>query len=528
MGDHLATLVRSGLERAEIVFANPADGYDGRALAERGAGRVSADADQPAIGALLTNDPGSVELVLGAIEAGARLVSLPLPPRAADLTRYVSGLQEACHAHGVREVVARPDVAALLSHCDLTAVSHDSVGARPLARPAPQGFELVQFTSGSTGSPKGITVRADDLTVNILAILQRIAPKPGDVTVSWLPLSHDMGLIGMLLTSLVAAADRWVGGGTLALLRPEDFLRRPTTWLEALDHWRGTVTAAPDFAFRMATTRVPPALDLSAMRCAIVGGEVVRPSTLEAAAAALAPAAFSSFALCPAYGLAEVGVAATLTSPDEPWREVALDLAALADRQVAPARGAHPSTRLAASGTPLDGYRVDVAEEVGGGGLGAISVTIPAPGPHEGSVGGPAPSRDRIETGDLGLVREGRLYVCGRDDDHIVVHARTIYAPAVEDAIAEVGAVRRGRSTVVDLAGGEWGIAAEVSVDVISSPTLAASVVREIRQAAVESGAARPDHVALLRPGTLPMTSSGKVQRREVRRQWLTDTLGAQ
>lgn len=523
MSGPLARLLEDGLPGARLVFGVDGEPKAAEALAARGRHRFTPTASGAAVGALLTNDEPSVEVLLGAISAGARLVSLPLPPRAADVATYADALRAACRAHDVHRVVARDDVAALLEGIGIDALPHSRLDQEPLACPRTGGFDLVQSTSGSTGPAQPIVVDEEVLSQNIMAIVDRIRPQPGDATVSWLPLSHDMGLIGMLLTSLVSAADRWVGGGPVVLLRPEDFLRRPQLWLEALTRWRGTVTAAPDFGYRMATGRVPGDLDLGPLRCAIVGGEVVRATTLRAAAEALGPAGLEAAALCPAYGLAEIGLAATITPPGEHWRERALDGRALADQRLEPPQGQRPATTLAASGPPLAGYGVEVAAPRSG--IGGLLVSAPVAGRRPG---GRVLTDERglVPTGDVGFLDDGWLYVCGREDDHVVVHARTLHAPSLEAAIADVGAVRSGRATVVGLAGGEWVVAAEVAVEVLASAVDRDAVERQVRRAAVAASGARPDHVVLLPPGALPMTSSGKVQRHEVRRRWLASALG--
>lgn len=483
--------------------------FDGGAVAapaalERGARLFDSEAESPVVAALLTNDRASVELAFGAIEAQVRLVSLPLPGRGSDVLVYAAWLREALAAVGADHVVARPDLARLMASVGLPAVAHDTLsGGPPLARPGDH-FRLVQFTSGSTGPPLPIELDGHALEVNLRAILNRVAPRSGDVTVSWLPLSHDMGLVGMLLASMAASGSDWTSGGDVVLLPPEQFLRDPSLWVRALAEWKATFTAAPDFGYRLATRSPPPAVDLSAVRNAIVGGEIVRPSTLVRVEECLAPIGLSPTALAPAYGLAEVGLAVAITGPTERWRPVT----------------AEPGFPVAASGRPLDGYGVEVAPETG-----ALTIRVPAAG-RDGISGRPLAASDgRLSTGDVGfLTNDGWLCVTGRADDTIVANGRNLYAPALEEALSRIPGVREGRATAVGIESGGWIVAVEL--DRHGAEDGSGPVARAVRVCCSRTVGVGPDEVVLLEPGALPMTSSGKLRRNEVRRRWEDDTLG--
>ncbi len=520
-GPHLSTLIEAGLGSAHLVFGTDPEAIYAPPLADAGAAAFGPGGPDPAVGALLTNDPPTVGLVYGAIQAGGRLVSLPLPGRSADPLAYGAFLQEACRAHGVTRVVARDDVATLLESIGVEALPHSALPGQVIAQANPRGFELVQFSSGSTASPKAIVLDDAVLGRNVVAMLGAVAPRPGDTTVSWLPLSHDLGLVGMLLTSTAAGAPRWVGEGTIVLLDPEQFLRRPRIWLDALDHWTGTFTAAPDFGFRLATKRPPSGLDLSLLRCAIVGAETVRADTLRSVVDTFGPAGLAPETLCPAYGMAELGLAASLTPPEVRWREEQVSTAALAEQRRRPPTADEPRTTLVASGLPLQGYGVRAAAEAGA--IGPLDVLTPAAGwdpRRQRSFAGPD---GVLPTGDLGYVDDdGWVYVCGRADDHIVAHGRNVYAPAIEAAVAALPGVRDGRVTAVDSPSGDWLVAFETTAtDAPSSNDL----IREVQRVSVAVAASRPTDILALPPGHLPMTPSGKVQRHEVRRRWMTGTL---
>lgn len=518
----LAAMVSKGLASARLVFGNGAE-LPGPALADQGHQLVHPQADVDCIGALLTNDPATVGLVLGAITAGTRLVSLPLPPRAPDLTKYAELLLSAASQHGFRKVVVRDDAAELLRTLGVPAIGHEELHSNPIAAAAPNGFELIQYTSGSTGKPKGVVLDDATLGANIAAMLRRVGPVPGDTTVSWLPLSHDLGLVGMLLTSICAGDPSLVGNGTIVLLEPEQFLRRPSIWLDAVDEFHGTFTAAPDFGYRMSVRGAPSrTLDLSRLRCAVVGGEIVRQDTLEQVSGRLARFGLRPESLCPAYGMAELGLAATMTPPGIRWRVKEVDGLGLGDGLASPPRRSRRSTGVVSAGPPLDGY--EILAPAAPGPLGRIRIVPPAIGRDAES--GLSLADDGIFTSsDIGFTDGGWLYPCGRDDDHINANGRAHHAPTIEHAVAKVNGVRAGRVTVFGAPEGEWVIAVEAG-DLADAGSIG-RLKLDIRKVAVEICSARPSEVVVLPPGRLPMTSSGKVQRKEVARRWLAGELEA-
>lgn len=520
----LSGLVAEGSEGSRLVFGADGEPVPVGDVAAAGTALFSDQAEGDRVGLLMTNDRPTVEVILGALATGSCLVSLPLPGRGADLSAYAAFMKEVCELQQISEIVVADEYAELLEGIGQPVRRHSERGSRPLAAPADTGFRVVQFTSGSTGQPRPVVVDDARLGANVLAILSAVQPRPGDVAVSWLPLAHDMGLVGMLLTGLAAGAPAWTGGADAVLLDPATFLRRPMSWLEALDRWRGTFTAAPDFGFRMAAQRArPDGLDLSHVRCAIVGGEIVRTETLTAFTSAYESQGFREMALCPAYGLAELGLAATMTPPGQLWRARALAAAGLADEEVRDARPGEAVTELVSSGVPLPGY--DITSGSPEAGTGSIAVRGPSVG-LDGRTGESFARDDGwYTTGDTGFVDEGWLYVCGRTDDYIVTHGRNIYAPSVEAVVGEVDGVRPGRVTAVGLPSGEWAIVAEPAEREPLTASRADSLRWEIRRAAVGVTTAKPDTIVLVKPGSLPLTSSGKLQRNQVRSRLAKDEL---
>lgn len=524
----LCKSVFEGIDRTQLVFGIGAPPVAGEECLQRGRRWFGDSAASPGVAALLTNDQATVEVLLGAMVAGVQLISLPLPARAADPVEYLDFVRRACEAHGTDRLVARDDVAPLLEGAGLVVCPHSDLQGVPLAAPSGRGFELVQYTSGSTNQPKAVMLDDAKLGANLAAIIDAIQPRPGDKPVSWLPLSHDMGLIGMLLTSLASARPSLAGRGEITLLDPAEFLRDPGGWLRVMSESGATITAAPDFGYRLCAERrhrLP--LDLSRLRCAIVGGEIVRRSTLTAFVDQFSGVGFRPDAFCPAYGMAEIGLAATMTPMGSSWREMVVATAPLGERAlvgVAPSSaGEDEVTALVSSGPALVGYEVRCQAEPGA--VGPVAVRGPSIGVEATSGTGFADADGWMTTGDLGTVSEGWLYVSGRGDDYVVARGRNIYAPAVEQAIGAIGGIRAGRIAAFGLPTGDWIVAAEPESKAVLRQHEVSGIVRDVRRVALGVAACSPTEVALVPRGHLPFTPSGKLQRREVARRYLAGEL---
>jgi len=515
-------MVLEGTDTAGIRFDVDADLVSASSILANGRRFFSTSADAGTVAMLMTNDQVTVEVLLGAIEAGTRVVSLPIPSRSADPVAYLSFIESACRSQGVTEIVARDDIAELLEVSSIPARSHRDLSSRPVAAPG-SGFELVQFSSGSTNAPKAVRLDDAALGANVEAIIAAIEPGPDDWSVSWLPLSHDMGLIGMLFTSLATSRPGLGVSTEMTLLDPADFLRRPDRWIDALATG-ATITAAPDFAYRMCVERAGvPSAGLGQVRHAIVGGETIRATTLRSFAHKYAPAGFRPEAFCPAYGLAEIGLAATMATGNHRWTELEVDTVALAERRLQPPssiNGLPPPTVLVASGRPIPGYQVRC--DAPGGQIGPVEIAGPSHGIDAMSAQ-PYAQDGWLRTGDLGAVVDGELFVSGRGDDHIVTASRNIYAPAVEDAVSQIASIRAGRVAALGLSSGEWIIAAEPAPGEHPTGHELVEMRRQINRAAVTITSARPSSVVIVPRGRLPMTPSGKLQRQEALRRYLTD-----
>jgi acyl-CoA synthetase (AMP-forming)/AMP-acid ligase II len=267
----------------------------------------------------------------------------------------------------------------------------------------------------------------------------------------------------------------------------------------------------------MAARRPPRTeLALSQLRCAVVGGEIVRAETLAAFASAYRVHGFKEEALSPAYGLAELGVAATMTRPEQHWRSRSMSATALAYGEVREPQSGEAGMVLVASGQPLPGYEVACCSPDGSS-TGEIVVKGPSIG-LDGTTGESLATDDGgYTTGDTGFVDGDWLYVCGRIDDYIIARGRKVYAPAVEAAVGELEGVRPGRVTAAGLPSGEWIIVAEPVGNVASVRGSVDYLRQTIRRCAVGIATAKPDKIVIAPPGSLPLTSSGKLQRNLVR-----------
>lgn len=387
---------------------------------------------------------------------------------------------------------------------------------------ASTGPALLQFTSGSTATPRGVPVGWAQLAANIGLIRDWLRWRDGDTTASWLPLSHDMGLIGCLLTPVVSQCD-------LHVMRPAQFIRDPERWLRRLT--TAAHTAAPPFAFEYAAARVPAErfadLDLSGLRNVIVGAEPVDAAVLERFAQLAAPAGFSRSAYLPAYGLAEATLAVTaVTGPRVP-RVVRPEPGSL--RFGEPVRIAEeyllgevtePGSAgwLTGCGSPSSGVAVDVVDEDGRslpeGSLGEIVVDGPsvAAGYHAGAVGGTTRfSQGRLRTADAGFLYRGELFVLGRMGDSLKLRGRSVYMEDLEAAVVAATGLRRTRCAVVSASSAERpGVALFAEVPRGDWESVALGVLRGVLGNAVDIV------VVTGRPGLISRTSSGKPRRRRM------------
>ncbi|MFV3415782.1 non-ribosomal peptide synthase/polyketide synthase [Pseudomonas nitroreducens] len=400
---------------------------------------------------------------------------------------------------------------------------------------ADDDIAFLQYTSGSTSTPKGVQVSHGNLVANERLIRHGFGIGDDDVIVSWLPLFHDMGLIGGLLQPIYSGIE-------CVLMSPRYFLERPRRWLEAIARFGGTVSGGPDFAYRLCCERVNESalegLDLSKWRVAFSGSEPIRPDTLERFAAWFAPAQFDASSFYACYGLAEATLFVTGGVRGEGIAQLEVDLNALGENIARPGRG----TSLINCGRTQPDHDVQLVDPVSGETLGPDRVgEIWSSGPSValGYWRNPQASartfvekdgRTWLRTGDLGFLHNGELFVTGRLKDMLIVRGQNLYPQDLERCVEEeVDLVRKGRVSAfaIEHQGRDGiGIAAEVGRSVrklISAEALA----KAISAAVAETFQEAPLVVALLEPGALPKTSSGKLQRSACCAQLLDGSLQA-
>ncbi|MBA1200955.1 non-ribosomal peptide synthetase [Pseudomonas capeferrum] len=382
---------------------------------------------------------------------------------------------------------------------------------------------FLQYTSGSTALPKGVQVSHGNLVANEQLIRHGfgIDVNPDDVIVSWLPLYHDMGLIGGLLQPIFS-------GVPCVLMSPGYFLARPLRWLQAISEYGGTISGGPDFAYRLCNERVSEAamaeLDLSRWRVAYSGSEPIRQDSLEAFAAKFQSAGFDASSFFASYGLAEATLFVSGSRRSHGIRALALDAQALAANRAEPGQG----SVLMSCGYSQPAHAVRVVDPVSQCVVGDDQVgEIWAAGPSIalGYWRNPeATARTFVEkdgrtwlrTGDLGFLRDSELFVTGRLKDMLIVRGQNLYPQDLEKTLErEVAVLRKGRVAVfaVDDKGEEGiGIAVEIGRNVQKAIEPAA-LIKTLRQVVADACRQAPAVVLLLHPGALPKTSSGKLQR---------------
>ncbi|MFG2361748.1 fatty acyl-AMP ligase [Streptomyces mirabilis] len=397
---------------------------------------------------------------------------------------------------------------------------------------------FLQYTSGSTSAPRGVMVTHGNLLDNQRAITERMGHTPDtlaeyehELFVSWLPVYHDMGLIGPVLNTVHL-------GATATLFSPLHFLQRPARWLTALSRYRPHTSGGPNFAYELclkhATPELLDGLDLGRWKVAFNGAEPVRAATLRRFTETFAPAGFRREALYPCYGLAEATLIVTGGSVDTPPTLAA-----------APGPRAHVDAADAAavgSGRPIPGTTVVIAdperrEELPEGEVGEIWVS--GAGVAKGYWRNALATRDTfratlkdrpdrfLRTGDLGFLREGELFVTGRLKDLMVIDGRNHYPQDLElSAEMSHGALRPGCTAAFSVDGGVEGeqpvIVAETAPDAAVDSE---RITEVIRSAIGEAHGLAVRDVVLVHPGTIPKTSSGKIQRHASRAAYLADAL---
>ncbi len=485
----------------------------------------------------LGTSPDFLAQLFGAMLAGG--VPVPLAPPSSvrtdsiesfsdDLYRVATDCSAGIAVLDRRLVPLMPDIAGT----NRTALRLLPVPARyegpakaELATPQADDTALIQYTSGSTRFPKGVELTHHNLLSNVAAIEQALGRRPDDVTVSWLPLYHDMGLIGTLLTSLYAAVP-------VVLLTPSAFAKHPLRWLQTITKTRGTISAAPNFAFSYLLSRlnseILQGLELQQLRVILNGAEPIDVALIEAFETRLAPAGMQPGTVLPVYGLAESALAVAFGEPGR--RKVEhLDTAKLESEQLAePTDPCRRCRTLVSVGQPVPTQKVRIVDQAGNPlaerHIGEIIVR--GPSVMKAYVNDPAATakvlRDGwLYTGDLGYMTDGSLYITGRKRDIIIRHGRNHYPEDYETNVGAIEGVHHGGVAVFGI-----DIAADVQLVILAETQRRDSDQRRWLERKIREGLAAfnqiPIHeVLLLARGTLPRTTSGKVKRQTCRQAYL-------
>ncbi|HEY3451251.1 MAG TPA: fatty acyl-AMP ligase [Myxococcales bacterium] len=485
---------------------------------------------------VLPTAPSFMDAFFGVLLAGAVPAPLYPPVRLARMDEYHARTARMLELSGAKALITDARVGSLLGVAaararvplgvhriaDLVARGSGKLAERP--REAGD-LALIQFSSGTTVDPKPVALTHRNVLANAAAIDSFFPAEPTDPPqrgTSWLPLYHDMGLIGGLVVALAHP-------GPLTLIPPELFLARPALWLQTLSRHRASISPAPNFAFGLCLKRVRDedlaGCDLSAWKFAFNGAEPISPEIARRFCERFSRYGFDPGALMPVYGLSEASLAVTFSPPGRGTRTVRLDAEALSTRGEA-VRAEGGARELVSVGVPVQGVSVKVAGDDGGpveeGRVGRVLVQ--GPSVMRGYLGNEEATARAIrdgwlDTGDLGLVLGGELYLVGRAKDVVIVRGRNHAPQEFEDALAGMAGVRAGCAVAVGFvpAQGEGEeLLLLVELEAETPPT--SELVEALRSRALDATGVRAHTVELLAPGTLPRTSSGKLRRGEALR----------
>ncbi len=481
--------------------------------------------------------------------AGASVSMLPIPMRFSSVDEF---------ANQTRALMKHGDISQLLLDPDLAAFHESKPGDPPVilldelepaaGRPTvadyrsvpydPERLAILQFTSGSTSSPKGVMLPHRILEANVFGMIEASKTNPEDKFVSWLPLYHDMGLVGLLIVPMVS-------GCSLVLASPQDFLSKPADWLRWMHNYEGTVTSGPNFSWVLAArafsrmTATNEILDLSRIRLALNGAEPVDPKVVETLIKTAEPHQFRAESVFCAFGMAELSLGGTFPPPLRGMAVDTVDREALETERVA--RPANPDDEGARSfpllGTPIPGLQMRIRNLETGGFRGMREVgELEIKGTSVMAGYYKRPDLNEIlfddgwlKTGDLAYFVEGpdggppELILCGRIKDVIIIAGRNIFPEDIERAVGKVEGVRAGNVIAFGIEGSKRKESIVVVAEVRSEDRDA--VKKAIREQVAGIVGFPPRDTMLVQPGTLPKTSSGKLQRTLCRQQYLDHDL---
>jgi fatty-acyl-CoA synthase len=464
--------------------------------------------------------------------AGATVVVLPLPMRLGSIEEFVDQTRHRINHADAKLAIVDPDLAPFVSPApddppmvSITELAEGDPGAWRRPPDDDDRLAILQFTSGSTADPKGVMLPDRVLCANLdaIAAVPRLDPD-SDVLVSWLPLYHDMGLVGLFTLSMST-------GTPLVLGAPQDFTARPSRWMEWISTYGGTATAGPNFAWVLAARalRRGPPLDLSSLRVALNGAEPIDPDNVEDFIDAARSHGFRPAAIFPAFGMAEVAIGGTFPEPLRGLRTDCVDRRVIeTERYAAPTEvGSAGSRRFALLGRAVPGLEIRVVDTDSGAALrdrevGELEIrgTSVTPGYYKRPDANAELFHDGwLRTGDLAYTLDAELVVCGRIKDVIIVGGRNVFPEDVERAVGALDGVRAGNVIAFGTVNGRGREALTVVAETRASGSGErdgddlAALRHAVAERVVDTVGVPAHDIVLVAAGTLPKTSSGKLQR---------------
>lgn len=495
------------------------------------------------IALILPDNADFVFAFLGAVRAGIVPVPIYPPTGLGKLAGYLENTLHIVAQSGSRILLTNKEIKLLLGTIQAKAPGLEQVVAvedvrvsREKLRPVDVSLDdvcFLQFTSGSTARPKGVTLTHANLAANVRAIMQLglSVTDAGDSGVSWLPLYHDMGLIGFVIAPIYHR-------NAITFLPPLLFLKRPARWLEAVSQYKGSISFGPNFAYALCVKRIKDSelkgIDLSPWRVAGCGAEPIRAENLHAFAQKFAPYGFNEKAFMASYGLAESTLAVSFSLGDGVVTDVVDGDKLWSEGRAEPLTASNDSKARASAivrcGPAFDGHEIkifsaeDTESEKPLGEREVGEIRIRGASIMQGYHGDPEATRKAfaggyLRTGDLGYIADGNVYVCGRSKEVIIVNGRNYYPQDIEWEASQVEGVRKGN---VIAFGTMTGPGDRERVIVVFETSVVdekqkSALVAQARESIQQAVGLTVDELVPVAAGVLPKTSSGKLQRSKTR-----------
>ena len=490
-----------------------------------------------------------ITIVRGCWMAGIASMVLPLPMRMGSLDAFIDSTRARIRHGDAKLVLIDDQLADFYAAADGDPPIEPMRTVMPGAPNVPTGDALdipdhdperlviLQYSSGSTGEPKGVMIPDRVLSANLDATCEAAELGPGETMVSWLPLYHDMGLVGFLALPMTKGVD-------LVQAAPQDFLARPGNWMDWISDHGGTATAGPNFSWVLATRALKRKtdLDLSTLTLALSGAEPVDPVAVEAFVAEASRFGFDAGGIFPAFGMAEVAIAGAFPERGRGLRVDTVDRQVLETQRVAkpieiddPTDFAVRARQLPLLGKAVPGLEMKVVdantyEEVPERHVGELLLrgTSVTPGYYKRPDATAALFKDGwLCTGDLAYLLDGELVMCGRIKDVIIVGGRNVFPEDIERAVGPLDGVRAGNVIAFGMEGykGKESVVVVAEVRLTETSGDLDAIRSMIHERTLDVCGLPPRDIMLVQPGTLPKTSSGKLQRSKCRDEYLEDDL---